>query len=112
MAESRRDLHVPVQIQLRRSNGRTSTEYAVNLSPGGACLHVKDPMESGEQIQLSFTIPSETAPVSVAAKVIWCTCEEERGDQFCELGVQFQGLDDGLRKRLTRFAEQAGDPRR
>ena len=40
MAETRRDLPVPVKVHLTRPGGVRTIEYAVNLSAGGACLQI------------------------------------------------------------------------
>ncbi|HSD27232.1 MAG TPA: PilZ domain-containing protein [Vicinamibacteria bacterium] len=112
--EPRRDLPVPVRVALTTSGGTTTVEYAVNLSAGGACLQVRRPLAEGERVHLAFELPQDELPVSVAARVVWCTRDEERGERgrFCEMGVQFSDADATLVERLGRFARQPVNRRR
>lgn len=112
--EPRRDLPVPVRTALTRLHGTTTIEYAVNLSAGGACLQVRQPLAPGERIHLAFELPQDEIAVSVEARVIWCTREEEHGgrSRFFEMGVQFEHTDAALREQLGRFARQPVNRRR
>jgi uncharacterized protein (TIGR02266 family) len=103
-----------VRVALTTAQGATTIEYAVNLSAGGACLQVRRPLAQGECVHLAFELPHDESPVSVAARVVWCTREEERGERgrFCELGVQFTDADTELAERLGRFARQPVNRRR
>jgi uncharacterized protein (TIGR02266 family) len=114
MAESRRDLAVPIRVTLTRPGGEQSKEYAVNLSAGGVCLQVREPLGVGARVTLDFELPSDGEPVHLSGRVVWCTDEGELGGhaRFCEMGLQFDKLDPALGERLARFAAQAGDSRR
>lgn len=113
-SEPRRDLPVPVRVALKTAQGTTTTEYAVNLSAGGACLQVRRPLGEGEIVHLAFELPLDETAVSVSGRVIWCTRAAERseGGRFCELGVRFEDADAGLVERLRRFARQPVNRRR
>jgi uncharacterized protein (TIGR02266 family) len=112
--EPRRDLPVPIRVELRRSDGTVSTEYAINISGGGACLQLREPPQVGERVHLEFALPIGGEPLILRAIVIWCTCLEERGDhaRFCETGVRFEHPDEATHERLLQFAEQPVDRRR
>jgi uncharacterized protein (TIGR02266 family) len=103
-----------VRTALTRLHGTTTIEYAVNLSAGGACLQVRQPLAPGERIHLAFELPQDEIAVSVEARVIWCTREEEHGgrSRFFEMGVQFEHTDAALREQLGRFARQPVNRRR
>jgi uncharacterized protein (TIGR02266 family) len=103
-----------VRTALTTAHGATTIEYAVNLSAGGACLQVRQPLAPGECIHLAFELPQEEIAVSVEARVIWCTREEEHGgrSRFFEMGVQFGHMDPALCQRLSRFTRQPVNRRR
>jgi uncharacterized protein (TIGR02266 family) len=114
MAECRRDLAVPIRVTLTRPGGEQSKEYAVNLSAGGVCLHVREPLDAGTRVRLEFELPSDAGSLHLDGRVVWCTHDGERGDlaRFCEMGIQFEGLPAALRDRLARFAAEVADSRR
>jgi uncharacterized protein (TIGR02266 family) len=103
-----------VRVELTTARGETTTEYAVNLSAGGACLQVRRPLRVEELVHLVFTLPRDGAPVSVSGRVVWCTREEERGERgrFCEMGVRFEDADPALVEKLRGFARQPVNRRR
>ena len=115
MAENRRDLPVPVRVTLTRPDGTRTTEYAINLSAGGACLQVREPLGAGEPVTVEFVLPTGGGPLTLEGRVVWCTGDEEAGvDQtrFRELGIRFEGNPRREVERLARFTTQAGDSRR
>ena len=103
-----------MRVALTTAQGATTIEYAVNLSAGGACLQVRRPLPEGECVHLAFELPQDELPVSVTARVVWCTREDERSERgrFCELGVRFTDADAALVERLGRFARQPVNRRR
>ena len=113
-SEPRRDLPVPVRVALTTAQGTTTTEYAVNLSAGGACLQVRRPLGAGEVVHLAFELPLDETPVSVRGRVVWCTREDERSERgrFCEMGVRFEDVDASLVEKLRGFARQPVNRRR
>jgi hypothetical protein len=111
---------VPLPVELTRRDGRRRTEYAVNLSPGGLCLHLPRPIAVGEVVELAFVLPASAsggdpaAPADAAersiatcGRVIW---SEGRSDgagggrvRFVETGVRFEGLPEAERLRILAF---------
>ncbi|MEN8181995.1 MAG: PilZ domain-containing protein [Myxococcota bacterium] len=112
MAEKRRDLPVPVKVVLTRPGGERTTEYAINLSAGGACLQVRDPLSPGERVGLAFELPGEGGSARLEGTVVWCEKHQREHARFCEMGVQFRAVDGAVSERLARFAAQAVDSRR
>jgi uncharacterized protein (TIGR02266 family) len=115
MAENRRDLPVPVRVTLMRPDGTRTTEYAINLSAGGACLQVRDPLGAGERVSLELVLPSGGQPLRLEGAVVWCTEEEEAGvdrTRFREMGIRFEPTRQRGLERLALFTTQAGDSRR
>jgi hypothetical protein len=112
--EPRRDLPVPVRVDLRRSDGTGAVEYAVNVSPGGVCLHLKEPLFEGETVHLEFTLPPSGPTVSADGRVVWTQWEEGSAGEvgFYETGVQLRGLDAEVARQLTAYASQPINRRR
>ena len=106
--DPRREFSVPIPVEIRLDGGEPRAEYAVNLSPGGLCLHVREPITVGERIQLVFELPPEGLRVEASGKVVWTSHEGEAGvpSRFFEVGVHLEGLDDEVRERLRHFASQ------
>ena len=115
MAENRRDLPVPVRVTLTRPGGTCTTEYSINLSAGGVCLQVRDPLGVGERVSLEFVLPSGGDPLRLEGVVVWCTEEEEvgvDGTRFREMGIRFEPTRQSGLDRLALFTTQGGDARR
>ena len=112
--EPRRDLPVPVRVDLRRSDGTTAVEYAVNVSPGGLCLHLKEPLAEGDRFHVEFTLPPSGPAVSAEARVVWTQWEEGSAEEggFYETGVQLSGLGAEVARQLTAYANQPTNRRR
>ena len=115
MAENRRDLPVPVRVTLTRPGGTRTTEYAINLSAGGACLQVREPLGAGERVSLELVLPSGEDSLTLEGEVVWCTEEEEAGvdhTRFQEMGIRFEPKQQRGLERLALFTTQGGDARR
>ena len=117
-AEPRQDLPIPLPVLLTRPGGACSTEFALNISPGGLCLHLQEPLPVGVEVELAFTLPPAGPPVVTLARVVWSTfdaAEEEDGEEagrLWETGVRFGELDAPVQAALRAFAEQPRDRRR
>jgi Tfp pilus assembly protein PilZ len=67
---------LPVLVE--RTDGSTRHEYAVNLSASGLCLHAQAPLSIGEELRITFRLPSESRDIHAVAKVVWTS---HQGDQ-------------------------------
>ena len=110
---------MPIPVELTRRNGSRRTEYAVNLSPGGLCLHLPRPIAVGEVVELAFAIPATAAGAApdqagerivARGRVIWA---EGRADgmgggrvRFTETGVRFEELAEAQRLRILDFVRE------
>jgi uncharacterized protein (TIGR02266 family) len=115
MAENRRDLPVPVRVTLTRPGGARTTEFSINVSAGGVCLQVRDPLAAGERVSLEFVLPPGGDPLKLEGVVVWCTEEEEAGvdrTRFREMGIRFEPTRQSGLERLALFTTQGGDSRR
>jgi hypothetical protein len=113
--EPRRDLPVPVRVDLQRPDGTTVVEYAVNVSPRGLCLHLKHPLSEGDRLRVEFTLPPSGPTVCAEGTVVWTSWEEgasgKEGD-FYETGVLLSGVEKEVAQQLSEYASQPIDRRR
>ena len=76
-----------------------------NLSRGGLCAHVTEPLAIGADVEveiaLVFQDRSQSEPLSVAARVVWCTALE---GEF-QVGVAFRPLDLQRANYLSLFLD-------
>ena len=114
MAEARRDLPVPLAVELTRPGGTRSTEYAVNLSSGGTCLHLEEPLSPGQEVELSFDVPPDGPRVTTRAEVVWTAFDSDKatGSRFYETGLRFHDVEGPAHEALLAFASQPLDRRR
>jgi hypothetical protein len=113
-SEPRRDLPVPLRVDVRRPDGTTTVEYAVNISPGGLCLHLERALSRGDPVHLEFTLPPSGPVVRADANVVWIKEEEAVGveGRFCETGVEFSDVEASIAEKLLAYASQPIDRRR
>ncbi len=112
--DPRRDFSVPIPVEVQRADGSRETEYAVNLSPRGLCLHLRRAIAVGEQVALRFLLPPDGPAVEAAGKVVWIGDEGQIDGslRFWETGVHLVDLSPQVREALDRFASQPINRRR
>ena len=112
--DPRRDFSVPIAVDLQRGDGSESSEYAVNLSPRGLCLHLGAPITVGERVSVRFDLPPEGTPIEASGKVVWTTHDGELGlhTRFWEAGVHLDSLTPEQSELFRVFASQPINRRR
>ena len=112
--EPRRDFPLPLRVDLRRPEGTTTVEYAVNISPGGLCLHLKDTLTEGDRVEVEFTLPPAGPTVRAEGRVAWTNWQGAEGEEgrFCETGVQLSRVDESVEQQLFEYASQPTNRRR
>ena len=112
----RRNLRVPVRVEVHADAGGRSHGYAINISPTGMGLQSSEAYKPGLQLQLRFSLGASDQSVELEAEVIWCMRDSDLspGMIYYELGVRFvdapphvQGLLDNFVERTVR--DQGGD---
>jgi Tfp pilus assembly protein PilZ len=96
--ESRKHLRVDAKVTVSYM-GPTK-----NLSAGGMCVVVENPLAVGSEAQLDFTLPDSGTPISCIGRVVWA----DRARSKCELGLVFLDLPDEARARIEEFVQQYG----
>lgn len=88
---------------------RTSSGRMSNLSLGGLCATLAEPIAVGTaievDIQLIFADDLQSEPLRIAARVVWCTSLRD-GHQ---VGVRFRPLDAEKSEYLTMFLRYLDD---
>lgn len=112
--DPRRDFSVPIQVEVRRSDGTCDLEYAVNLSPRGLCIQLRRPIAVGEQVELRFALPPSGPSILTSGKVVWAGNEGQIDGpkRFWETGVHLPDLPESAREALMHFASQPINRRR
>ena len=113
-SERRRDLAVPLAVEVVGRDGVRRLEYAINVSPSGIGLHVPRPLPAGEPLALAFTLPDGAgARLEVRGRVAWNEAVARTArPRFHEVGVRFEALREADRSRLARFVAGEIDPDR
>jgi uncharacterized protein (TIGR02266 family) len=106
--ETRRDLAVPIAVEVVRRGAEPAREYATNLSPGGICLHARLRLRVGDDVSVAFVLPGEDRRIEARGRVSWRE-DDDPGAAACflETGVRFEVLDEVDRERITRFVRDA-----
>ncbi len=113
--EPRRDFPVPLRVELRLPDGITRTEYAVNISPGGLCLHSSVALPEGSTVWVDFEVPPEGPRVVAEARVVWTSWRGEEpgvGDRLWETGLALLALGHALTEQIRTYAAQPVGRRR
>jgi len=93
MSDKRKYIRHPAEIPLEykiAGNNHEHSDFTTNVSLGGLCFRASDPIDLGTIISLKF--PSVNSDVTLTAKVVWCTKE----DDYVDIGVEFQNKTDAL----------------
>jgi type IV pilus assembly protein PilZ len=119
--ENRSGFRVPVQLLVDyRADGHYLFDFCRDLGTGGVFIQTTSPLNTGADIELTFTIPDSKETLSTKGKVIWVQSTiADRPDLIPGMGVQFATFDVEQRETLERFvaryaaaqssAEQAKD---
>ena len=106
--EPRRDLAVPIAVEVMRRGAAPAPEYATNLSPGGICLQARLRLHVGDDVTVAFVLPGDERPIEARGRVSWREDDDpSAAASFLETGVRFEVLDEADRERITRFVRDA-----
>ena len=106
--ETRRDLAVPIAVEVVRRGAEPALEYATNLSPGGICLQARLRLRVGDDVTVAFVLPGEGRRIEARGRVSWREDDDPSAAAcFLETGVRFEVIDEADRKRIARFVRDA-----
>ena len=112
--DPRREFAAPIPVQLTRADGTSLRELAVNLSPRGLCVHLQRPLEVGERVTVTFTLPPAGPEICGEGKVVWTgnAGQIDSATQIWETGVHLVRLSESQSAALAAFASQPTGRRR
>jgi len=94
-----------------RTSPRITTRLTVesigptlNISAGGMCVLMADPMREGTTPTLQFTFPDDDVPVFCKGRITWCRASKIDPDLF-EVGLAFIDIREEDRQRITDFVD-------
>jgi len=94
-----------------RTSPRITTRITVesigptlNISAGGMCVLMADPMREGTTPTLSFTLPDDPQPVLCKGRITWCRTSRIDPELY-EVGLAFLEIGDEDRRRVMEFVE-------
>lgn len=101
----RRNLRVPVRVELQSSEGGSAHGYAINVSGTGMGIQSSEAYKLGLRLGVRFRFSSADPWIKLDAEVIWCMCESDLspGMNYCELGVRFIDVPPHVEDQLVAF---------
>ena len=97
---------IPVEILVDyNSNGNYLFDFCKDLGSGGVFIASENPKATGEDIDLTFTIPDSKETLKVKGKVMWSQKPNSK-NKAAGMGVQFTDCDDKTRKSLETFVQR------
>ncbi len=100
----------------QRGNPRITTRITVesvgptlNISAGGMCVLMADPLREGSKPTLTFSLPDDPDPIICHGRIVWCRPSKIDPDLY-EVGLTFLEISDADRGRVMEFVEHHLSP--
>jgi type IV pilus assembly protein PilZ len=105
-AERRRHARMPVEMWVEDvTDGGVVHRRAGNLSKGGLYLDQTIPLPIGSKVKLRFTLPEESAALTVNGQIVSINSRDRLG-----MGVKFTDVDVNVQQRIDNFIERSITP--
>ena len=96
-------------MALIEAGGRTSEGRTLNVSRGGLCVDLPEPLLLGAEVDVDITLifdeDTQSEPLRVAGRVVWCTYV---GVAY-QIGVRFKPMAEEQLEYLTMFLRYLDD---
>jgi len=83
----------------------------VNISAGGMCVLMADPMREGLTPTITFELPDNPKPVVAKARIVWCRTSRIDPELY-EVGLTFTEMSDENRRRVLEFVDAHLSPQK
>ena len=83
----------------------------VNISAGGMCVLMADPMREGLTPTITFELPDDPKPVVAKARIVWCRTSRIDPELY-EVGLTFTEMSDENRRRVLGFVDAHLSPQK
>ena len=106
----RSDHRVPIQLLVDyNSGGNFLFDFCRDLGSGGVFIETTQPLATGSEIELTFTIPDSKETLRTSGKVIWSQgAVVGRSNVSVGMGIQFSAFNNIQRKTLDQFISRYG----
>jgi len=95
---------IPIEMWVEETtNSERYFRRAGNLSRGGLRLDHTIPLPIGTVVNLTFTLPGDSAPVKVAGEIV-----STAGPDELRMGVKFVGLSGDALARIDAYLARVG----
>ena len=81
----------------------------LNVSAGGMCVLMADPMREGTTPSLTFELPDDPVLVVCKGKIVWCRTSKIDPELY-EVGLTFAEISEADQLRVAKFVETHLDP--
>jgi len=94
-------------------DGTWRSEYAVNVSVSGLCLHMRSPAAVGEELRIAFCLPSDDREIRAVGKVVWTghVDEPQTVPRYFETGLFLVEITEADAQRIAWFVSAQVDRR-
>lgn len=86
--------------------GKTAQGNCLNLCQGGMFIITESPAEPGTEVLLRFTLPDQSDPLFIRARVAWMIGEEQNPAVCTGMGVQFLGLEPAEAQAIANLVDR------
>lgn len=103
--DDRKSQRLPVQllVDYRSKNGSYLFDFCRDLGTGGVFIETENPLKTGEEVSLTFTIPDSKETLAATGKVIWVQKALPEKNLPAGMGVQFDEFTGEQRTLLQDF---------
>jgi len=109
MRKERIDVQLFVRYRFPKSPLVQSAEL-INLSKGGLCLQVDEPLEEKTSLRIEIPLPHTSELFSIKAEVIWSHIQEEgKFEGQCHCGLKFLPMSIAKKAVISNFIQQRRD---
>ena len=81
----------------------------LNISAGGMCVLMADPMREGTTPNLRFELPDDPVPVICRGRIVWCRTSKIDPELY-EVGLTFMEISEADQLRMAKFVEAHLEP--
>jgi c-di-GMP-binding flagellar brake protein YcgR len=76
----------------------------INISAGGMCVLMADPLREGMTPCLAFELPDDPVSITCKGKIVWCRTSRIDPELY-EVGLTFTEISEADRQRVATFVE-------
>ena len=108
MSKNKRDKGERIAVELLvdyNSGGNYLFDFCKDLGAGGIFIATDSPKDTGETINLTFTIPDSKETLTIDGIVMWSQ-KPGPGEAKPGMGIQFSEYDSKSRKSLEDFVNR------